>query len=124
MGRPLPDRENVVLTRHAVQSDHPGVHVFGSLDAALEAFADRPRVFIGGGASLYAQVLGAGGGDVRVDRMELTLVEADPAGDAFFPPWEHLVGSVFDRTDIEAHPAVDGRPAFRFETYVRRPATP
>jgi dihydrofolate reductase len=119
-GRPLPDRENVVLTRHAVQSDHPGVHVFGSLDEALEAFAGRPRVFIGGGASIYAQALGEEGGPVLVDRMELTLVEADPPGDAFFPPWEHLVGSVFELSAAERHPSEAGRPAFRFETYVRR----
>ncbi len=118
-GRPLPDRENVVLTRHPMQSDHPGVHVFGSLDAAVGAFVDREILFIGGGATVYAQVLGADGRPVTADRLELTLVEADPPGDAFFPPWEHLVGTLFARAGANRHPAEEGRPAFRFETYVR-----
>jgi dihydrofolate reductase len=124
-GRPLPDRENVVLTRHAMHSDHPGVHVYNGLDDALAAFPAAERVFIGGGGTLYAQVLGAGpgspggGGAVLADRLELTLVEADPEGDAFFPEWEPLVGTVFERVGVEAHPAEGGRPAFRFETYVR-----
>lgn len=118
-GRPLPDRENVVLTRHAMRSEHPGVHVYGSLDEALAAFANSEIVFIGGGATLYAQVLGAEGADLVADRLELTLVDADPPGDAFFPPWEHLVGHVFEPTNVEPHPAEAGRPAFRFETYLR-----
>lgn len=119
-GRPLPGRENVVLTRHPMHSDHPGVHVYGGLDEALAAFADRERVFIGGGGTLYAQVLGAEGGAVLADRLELTVVEDDPAGDAFFPPWAHLVGPVYEAAGVERHPAEGGRPAFRFETYVRR----
>jgi dihydrofolate reductase len=118
-GRPLPDRENVVLTRHAMRSDHPGVHVYGSLDEALAAFANNEIVFIGGGATIYAQVLGIEGAPVIADRLELTLVDADPSGDVFFPPWEQLVGPVFQRTAMEPHPAEGGRPAFRFETYRR-----
>ena len=119
-GRPLPGRENVVLTRHPMHSDHPGVHVYGGLDEALASFADRERVFIGGGGTLYAQVLGAEGGPVLADRLELTVVEDDPEGDAFFPPWAHLVGPVYEAAGVERHPAEDGHPAFRFETYVRR----
>ena len=118
-GGPLPGRENVVLTRHPVGVHHPGVHVVGSLPEALAAFAGRPRVFIGGGGEVYAQVLGGGGGPVLADRLELTLVEGDFEGDAFFPPYEALVGPVFERRGVEAHPAEGGRPAFRFETYVR-----
>ena len=119
-GRPLPGRENVVLTRHPMHTDHPGIHVYNGLDDALAAFAGRERVFIGGGGTVYAQVLGADGGPVRADRLELTLVEDDPPGDAFFPAWEPLVGPVFERAGVERHPAEGGRPAFRFETYVRR----
>ncbi len=37
-GGPLPGRENVVLTRHPAHVDHPGIHVYGSLDEAVEAF--------------------------------------------------------------------------------------
>ena len=85
-GGPLPGRENVVLTRHPTRVDHPGIHVYGGLDQALAAFADRERVFIGGGAGVYGAVLGAGGGPVRADRLELTLVEGTFEGDTYFPP--------------------------------------
>lgn len=116
-GGPLPRRENVVLTRHTVRSDHPGIHVYNGLDEALAAFADRERVFIGGGAEVYAQAL------ERADRLELTLVEGDFEGDAFFPPyarWLDAHGGPFVLTAEEAHTAESGAPAFRFETYVRR----
>jgi len=120
--RPLPGRENVVLTRHPFAPAHDDVVAFDSLDEALRAYADEERVFIGGGATVYAEALGAGGGPVIVDRMELTLVDDDPPGDAYFPPWEHLVGPMFAQTAMQRHAAADGRPAFRFETYVRREA--
>ena len=121
-GGPLPNRENVVLTRHASRVDHPGIHVYGGLDAALDAFADRDRVFVGGGAAVYGAVLGAEGGPVEADRLELTFVEGAFEGDTFFPPYRHLLeaeGGPFRLEGSERHPAEGGRPAFRFETYVR-----
>ena len=123
-GGPLPGRENVVLTRHPTHVDHPGIHVYGGLDEALDAFADRERVFIGGGAGVYGAVLGADGGRVRAHRLELTLVEGTFEGDTYFPPYRHLLadaGGPFRTTHTEAHAATDGRPAFRFETFVRPP---
>jgi dihydrofolate reductase len=120
-GGPLSGRDNVVLTRHPVHSDRANVHVYASLEEALEAFADRPQVFIGGGASVYAEAL------PLADRLELTLVEGDFEGDAFFPPYGHLVegpDAVFERVGSERHEAggSPGRaaPAFRFETYRRK----
>ena len=115
-GGPLPDRDNVVLTRHPMRSDHANVHVYGGLDEALAAFADRARVYIGGGGTVYAQTL------ERADRLELTLVEGAFEGDAYFPPYEHLLGTVFRREGCEAHPAQGTTPAFRFETWVRQGA--
>lgn len=120
-GGPLPDRENVVLTRHPNRVDHPGIHVYPGLEAAVEAFADRGRVFIGGGAGVYGAVLDPDG-PVRADRLELTLVEGAFSGDTFFPPYRHLLeehGGPFRLEAREAHPAEGGRPAFRFDTYVR-----
>lgn len=110
-GGPLPGRENVVLTRHPDRVGHPGVHVYSSLDAALDAFADRAQISIGGGATLYAQTI------PRADRLELTLVEGDYDGDTFFPPFEHLLGTAFELQHREL------RDGFRFETWVRKGAT-
>ena len=53
------------------------------------------------------------------DRLELTFVEGDFEGDAFFPPFEHLIGDAFERTDFRPYPPEKGRPGFRFETFVR-----
>ncbi|MEO1077851.1 MAG: dihydrofolate reductase [Bacteroidota bacterium] len=116
-GGPLPKRANVVLTRdaakaEALQAAHPEIVVFDSLDAALAHFADAEQVFIGGGAAVYAAALPI------ADRLELTLVEGTYTGDTFFPPYAHLIGSVF------AAAATDHHDGFRFVTYLRRPTEP
>ena len=108
-GGPLPGRENVVLTRHPVRVDHPGIRVYSSLDEALAAFSDRDQISIGGGATIYEQTL------PLADRLELTRVEGDYDGDTFFPPFEHLLGTAFE---LERREPRDG---FRFETWVRVP---
>ena len=106
-GGPLPGRENVVLTRSPVHVDHPGIHVYSSLDDALEAFAEAEQISIGGGATIYEQTLPI------ADRLELTLVEGDYEGDTHFPPYEHLLGTEFELANRE------DRDGFRFETWVR-----
>ena len=132
-GGPLPGRETVVLTRHPAAVNHPGIHVASSVEAALAAVPGAPTVFVGGGAAVYAAVLGttapggtAPGESVRLaDRLELTFVEGDFTGDTFFPPYRHLLedaGGPFRRTFVERHDAEGGRPAFRFETFVRAEA--
>ena len=120
-GGPLPNRENVVLTRHPTHIDHPGIHVYSGLPEAVDAFADRERVFIGGGAGVYASVLDPES-PVQADQLELTLVEGTFSGDTFFPPYRHLLaehGGPFRLAESVAHPAEGDRPAFRFETFVR-----
>lgn len=110
-GRPLPGRENVVLTRYPSRVKHTGVSVFTSLTEALAAFADRDRMFIGGGAEVYRQAL------PLADRLELTLVERKVDGDTVFPPYRHLLtdaGGVFELIRREEHTG------FRFETYRRQ----
>lgn len=113
-GGPLPERRMVVVTRRGALPEHPEAEVYPSLDAALEALADLPRVFIGGGGEIYRQML------PEADRLELTLVEGSHEGDTFFPPFEPLVGPVFEETWSEAHPAEGDKPAFRFVRYERR----
>jgi dihydrofolate reductase len=87
IGKPLPGRETIVLTRDRdFRAD--GVHVAHSLSELL-AMAQRMggamgahSVIVGGGTEIYAQALPI------ADRLELTLVHAEPAGDAVFPDWE------------------------------------
>ena len=78
IGRPLPGRDNIVITtdRH-YQAD--GCRVVHSIDQALVAAGDCEEVMIIGGADLYRQTL------ETADRLYLTLVKAAPEGDTWFP---------------------------------------
>lgn len=77
VGRPLPGRRNIVLST-SLESAPDGVEVCGSLEDALAGIEDDAVMVIGGGA-VYEEAL------PRADRMELTLVDALPDGDTFFP---------------------------------------
>ena len=79
IGRPLPGRQNIVVTRNPAYAA-PGCDVAGSLDAAL-ALAEVPEVMVIGGGELYALAL------PRAQRMVLTLVDLEPEADTFFPEW-------------------------------------
>ena len=81
IGKPLPGRSNIVVTR---DPDYraPGCQVVHSLEQALEAGAGHPEVMVIGGAELYRQALG------RAQRMYLTLVRAEVEGDTLFPDIE------------------------------------
>lgn len=79
LGRPLPKRRNLVITRQAGFSA-PGAEVFASLDAAIAAArsTDAEPMVIGGG-EIYRQAL------PQATRIHLTEVRADPVGDTTFP---------------------------------------
>ncbi len=75
--RPLPDRLNVVVTRNADYAA-AGATVVHALDEALKVGAGR-TAFIIGGAELYAHAL------QKAERLELTEIDAEYPGDAYFP---------------------------------------
>jgi dihydrofolate reductase len=79
IGRPLPGRRNIVLSRKPDYKAE-GCVICGSLDEALLACADSGEVFICGGEELYRKAL------PLADNIFLTIVHSDPEGDAFFPP--------------------------------------
>lgn len=85
LGKPLPGRANIVVTRDKEWA-YEGVTAAHSLEAALAEASklDSVEVFIGGGANLWEQAL------PLVDRLYLTLVEDDKDGDTYFPAYEHL----------------------------------
>jgi len=94
IGRPLPGRRNIVISRNA-QWQAPGCEVFNSLEDALASCLPHEQVFVIGGSVLFAAAI------PLADRIYLTEVDAEPEGDVFFPdlqeaPWrefsrEHLV---------------------------------
>lgn len=104
IGRPLPGRINIVLSRRRDWA-HDGVEVVHSLDDALAiATAAETDAFVSGGAQVYAEALGV------ADRMELTEVEAEPEGDTWFPEVDWSRWREVSRTD---------RQGFSFVTYDR-----
>ena len=103
LGRPLPGRRNVVLSSSPV----PGIESYASIEESLRALASAERVFVIGGGTVYAQLID------RADELYLTLVDRNVEADAFFPPYEHLLGTVFREAARERHPE------FEFVDYVR-----
>jgi dihydrofolate reductase len=106
----LPGRRHIVLTRDRGWSAG-GAEVAHNVDEALQ-LADGDRVSVIGGADIFALLL------PLADRIELTEVFADIEGDTFMPDPRET--GEWRETSSEAHPAEDGRPAFRFVTLERR----
>ena len=109
LGGPLPGRTNVVLTRSGVEAPEEVVQV-ESVDAAVEAAADAAAeagaqaAFVAGGATVYEQFL------PRADRLVITEVPGEPAGDTRFPEWDPAAWTETSR-------AADGE--LSFVTYER-----
>ena len=109
--KPLPQRHNIVITRNADYRTE-GATVVTSIDSAIAVAGDVEEVMIIGGASFYEQML------ARADRLYLTLVDMDVAGDAWFPEYE-----MEDWRQVEElHHAVDEKnaQAMRFLILDRR----
>jgi dihydrofolate reductase len=103
IGRPLPGRTNIVVSRQ------PGLEIEGtvvarSLDAALAAAGTAPEIVVIGGAEIFRQVL------PRTDVIHLTRVHARVAGDVVFP---ELEPGQWRESAVEHHPA-DARHQYAF----------
>lgn len=110
LGRPLPNRTNVVLSRSG--GKFPGCRVARSLDEALALFPDDEELFIIGGAQIYEQAL------PLADRLYLTRVCHPYEGDTSFPEWD---ASEWHLASSEAHPSGREYPhPFVFERWERR----
>ncbi|MDS4068070.1 MAG: type 3 dihydrofolate reductase [Candidatus Competibacter sp.] len=110
IGRPLPGRRMIVLSRDpACQA--PGCVVARSLDEAGEIAGPAPEIVVIGGASLYAQTL------PLAECLYLTFVDADVPGDAWFPDWNSLE---WKQVWEEAHPAdADHAWPYQFQRWER-----
>ncbi len=110
LGRPLPGRRNIVVTRQR-DLQLEGAEVVHSLDEALALCGAVERAFVIGGAQLYAEAL------PRADELWLTEVQAEVDGDAHFPAWRDAGFTVVRR---EGHPADEAHDhPFEFVDYVR-----
>ena len=109
LGKPLPNRTNIVVTRNQHFS-YGGVVVTSSLEDALkEAEKLNPaEIHIGGGAELYKQAL------PFVDELYLTLVDDEPEADTFFPEFENEFIVTIEH-EIQSHTDI----SYQFVDYIR-----
>ncbi|HSD36764.1 MAG TPA: dihydrofolate reductase [Rhodocyclaceae bacterium] len=111
LGRPLPQRRNIVITRNS-NYGAPGAEVVHSLEDALARCAGDSTVFVIGGAQIYAEAL------TIADVLYITDVRCAPEGDASFPPIDH---ALWYQTQRQAHPADEfNEHDFDFVTLKRR----
>jgi dihydrofolate reductase len=109
IGRALPGRTNIVVSRQALVI--PGCTVVSSIESGIEAAGAAEELMVIGGGEIYRQVL------PRVSTVHLTRVHTELAGDAKFPP---LCSDAWRTTDVEsrAADATHGY-AFTFRTLER-----
>ena len=108
IGRPLPGRHNIVLTRDPHWSAE-GVARADSFDAAVALAGNAERLFVLGGADVYALAL------PRADELELTEVDAEFPADTFFPAWNR---ADFRQTSRDARATAEGL-RYSFASYKR-----
>lgn len=104
IGRPLPGRTNIVISRNP-EFSHPGIKVASSLEEALK-LADNQAVIDGS-----AEIMVMGGGQIYqqafpfTSRLYLTEVDAEPEGDTWFP---EVLDSEWLETSRDVYPAQEG----------------
>jgi dihydrofolate reductase len=111
MGKPLPNRRNIVITRNN-GLEIPGAEVVSDLHAALARCKDTEEVFIVGGAQIYRMAMEI------TDRIYLTVVKGIFDADTFFPPidperWKETEQVSFEPDEKNAW-------AYTFSTLIRK----
>ena len=103
IGKPLPGRDNIVVT-HRSDLHAPGCIVVHSLEAAWKAAGAAPEVCVIGGTSLFEETL------PLADVIHLTEVQAEVEGDTYFPEFDR---HAWRETEVAQH-AADARHAYPF----------
>jgi len=94
IGRPLPGRQNIIITRNP-KFEAEGGEVVGSLEEAL-ARSNSTEVMVIGGGQLYELAL------PMAQRMILTRIDIEPQADTWFPAWDEAEWRVSDTQEFEA----------------------
>ena len=100
IGRPLPKRHNIIVSRNA-DYEVEGCDVVGSLEEAVACAGEVEEVMIIGGGFLYEQTIN------RVDKLYLTFIDLEVEGDTLFPSYEHLS---LTKIESEHHKADEKNP--------------
>lgn len=119
--KPLPGRPHIVVTRQHGYAPE-GVTVRHSLEEGVAAAAEIAaasgvdEVMVIGGGDIYAQAM------VLADRLYITHVELEPAGDVVFPPIDAAIWAVIEEPEVA--PAPDDPAGYRIRIYERRQGRP
>ncbi len=92
--KPLPGRENVVLSRTRTYSHVPA---FSSIEDALDYLKKEEIVFVIGGGEIYRQLL------PEADKLFVTLIHQEYEGDTYFPEYRDKIGTVWKEIKREDH---------------------
>lgn len=109
IGRPLPRRTNIILTRdpgYTAEGCLVATTMQDALELAKQHLSEDREIIIGGGGVIYSLFL------PQLTHMVLTKVDAEIEGDTWFPEWD---AKNWEVVDANQHPA-DDRHAYSFET--------
>jgi len=109
IGKPLPGRRNIVITRNP-QWQADGAERAASLQEAIKLAQDAPKAYVIGGGEIYAQAL------PLADELVLTEIDADFEADAFFPAFDR---AQFTAEASEPHTSEHGH-RYRWVIYRRQ----
>jgi len=106
IGRPLPNRTNIVITRDK-NWKHEGCLVYNNLEDVLSIF-EKQNLFIIGGGEIYKMLI------ILSDKIELTLIDKHFEGDTYFPE----IDSNWTVENIESHSCLEFN--YSYITYIRK----
>jgi dihydrofolate reductase len=111
IGRPLPGRENLIISRNP-DYRQPGCRVFTDIESALRHAHASPELFVIGGATLYEAML------AQAEYLYLTLIHHEFVGDTRFPAIDYAAWRTLERVDVANDSSVDF--AYSFLKLARR----
>jgi dihydrofolate reductase len=109
IGRPLPNRRNIVISRNA-EASYQDTEIVHSIEDAFSIAKNDNEVFVIGGSNIYEQALGL------VDHLFVTEIKRNFSGDAFFP---EIDKALWNESSREDHIASDGL-EFSFVEYRKK----
>jgi dihydrofolate reductase len=104
LGKPLPNRKNIVITRTKNMHVHPGAFVYNDLDSAFKEYREDEEIMVIGGGEIYKQAFD------QANKLYITEVHKEVEGDVTFP---EIDKNIWKETFREDH---DG---FSFVEYER-----
>ncbi len=107
IGHPLPNRENIIVSRTQTYEGE-NLRTARSLQEAIEMAGNEKNVYISGGAGLYQEAV------PLVEKMFITEVDAEIPGDTYFPEFDPA------QWDRQVDEEIEGEIPYKYVTYTRK----